>query len=64
MAPEIKNPSVVPTATPAAVTGEINIARKTGTWLASVNDAGSSLIPGKTIGIMIPSAVKTAADVS
>ena len=32
----------------------MNIAIKTGTWLASVNEAGSSTIFGINIGMMIP----------
>jgi len=46
--------------TNAATAGEINMAIITGTWLASVYDAGSTLMLGKYIGISIPSAQSNA----
>ena len=37
-----------------AVCGDINIAKNIGTWLANVNDAGSStILIGENIGIII-----------
>ena len=38
------NPMVVPIATAAATAGDMNMAIKIGTWLAKVNEAGSSII--------------------
>lgn len=59
--PAIKNPVAVPNATKADVEGEINIDIKIATWLASVKDAGSSVILiGEIIGIIIPIAQKNA----
>jgi hypothetical protein len=58
--PATKKPSVDTDATKAATVGEINIAIITGTWLAKVNDAGSSLILGNVNGINIPKAHRSA----
>lgn len=52
--PEKKNPILVMSATAIATTGEINMAMKIGTWLASVKEAGSITIFGANIGIIIP----------
>jgi hypothetical protein len=50
---------VVPKATAAAMSGEMNIAINIATWLANVNEAGSSMIfIGENIGIMMPTAIK------
>jgi hypothetical protein len=62
--PARKNPSVVPMVTNTAVSGEINIAINIATWLASVNDAGSSTtLIGDTSGIKMPIAQSSAATV-
>ncbi|QAT50783.1 hypothetical protein EQM14_13980 [Caproiciproducens sp. NJN-50] len=59
--PDRKKPSVVPSVTAAATPGEMNMARKIGTWLASVNEAGPIHIFGKVIGMTIPTAHSNAA---
>ena len=62
--PPIKNPTVVPMATAKAVAGDINIAIKIGTWLASVKEAGSiTILSGENVGMIIPKATSNAADV-
>ena len=59
--PTIK-PSVVPTETATPTAGEMNIARKIATWLASVKLIGSSRIfTGEKIGMMMPIAHSTPA---
>ena len=58
----IKKPIAVPIETNIAVTGDINIARNVGTWLAKVKDIGSSIIlSGENNGIIMPIAHKSAA---
>jgi hypothetical protein len=56
--PAIKNPKLEISATEIAISGDINIAIKIATWLASVKDAGSMIIFGANIGIIIPIALK------
>ncbi|OUP13310.1 hypothetical protein B5F35_04700 [Anaeromassilibacillus sp. An200] len=51
---------LVTTVTMMADAGEINMAMKIGTWLAKVNDIGGIQIFGINIGMMIPSAHKSA----
>lgn len=58
--PAARKPSVDTDATKAATVGDINIAIITGTWLANVNEAGSSLILGNESGINIPKAHRSA----
>ena len=52
-------------ATAAAIMGEMNIAIKTGTWLARVKEAGSIMIlMGENIGITMPMAISMPASAS
>ncbi|PWM40247.1 MAG: hypothetical protein DBX51_06935 [Clostridiales bacterium] len=51
---------LVTTVTMMAEAGEMNMAMKIGTWLASVNDIGGITILGINIGIMSPSAHSSA----
>ena len=63
--PPSRKPSVVPSATAAAIMGEMNIAIKTGTWLARVKEAGSIMIlMGENIGITMPMAISMPASAS
>jgi hypothetical protein len=52
--PDTKNPRLVKRATEIATDGEMNMAINTGTWLASVKEAGSKTNFGANIGIIIP----------
>ena len=60
----IKKPSVVPKQTTAASFGDMNIAIKIATWLASVNDIGPITILGISIGTTIPIPHSTPANTS
>ena len=51
---------LVTTVTRMAEAGEMNMAMKIGTWLASVNDMGGIQIFGMNIGMMMPSAHRSA----
>lgn len=60
--PAKKKPIVVPIDTNTAVRGDMNIAIKIATWLASVNVVKpSGIFIGDTIGIKIPTAHNSAA---
>ena len=60
--PPIKNPSVVPSATAMPTAGEMNMAIKTATWLATVKEAGGmTILSGEIMGIRMPTAVRSPA---
>ena len=56
-----KKPTVVPMQTATATAGEMNMARKIATWLASVKDIGPSTTLGMNIGTTMPIAHSTPA---